>query len=206
MFNRKITNQLEHAALKDLKEGDVIFISIGVYPFTQVAHGTGSWCSHVGFVVKEKGQWFVLESAVPFVRKTPLRKFIKRTNGYDLSIRRLPRELSNDEITELKNAAEKRMGKLYHTGFNYDSSRQFCSKFVYQVYKDALGIELGEIQTLEALLEDNPQANMSFWKTWYFGFIPWQRRTITPHSQLIDPQLVTVLSLRDQQELMAANS
>lgn len=87
MFNKTITHELESRAIADLKEGDIIFISIGFYPFTQVAHGTGSWCSHVGFVVREDSQWFVLESAVPFVKKTPLRKFLQRTAHYDLSIR-----------------------------------------------------------------------------------------------------------------------
>ena len=93
-----------------------------------------------------------------------------------------------------KRAADKRHGKLYHLGFKYESQRQFCSKFVYQVYKEALGIELGKVQTLEQLLEENPQASVRFWRCWYLGFIPWQRKTITPASQIADPQLTTVFS------------
>ncbi len=97
-------------------------------------------------------------------------------------------------MQQLLAAAQERMGKWYHLGFDYDSPRQYCSKFVYQVYRQALGVELGKLQTLEQLLNENPQANVSFWRAWYFGFIPWNRRTVTPASQLIDPQLETVFS------------
>lgn len=198
MFNRAITNRLCQVASNELQEGDILFISIAIYPFTQVAHGTGSWCSHVGFAVKEQGQWFVLESSVPFVRKTPLRKFIWRTKGNDLAIRRFGSGLTASEVAALKAAANAHMGKLYHTGFDYDSRRQFCSKFVHQVYNEALGLSLGRVQSLEELLAENPQANLSFWRSWYFGRIPWSRRTLTPHSLLIDPQLQTVIDCTEE--------
>lgn len=205
MFNQKITNELENRAFADLNEGDIIFISIGCFPFTQVAQGTGSWCSHVGFVIKEYDQWFVMGSAVPFVKKTPLRKFLKRTNNYDLTIRRLPQTLSVEEIDGLKSSAKERMGRLYHTGFKFESSRQFCSKFVHQVFEEALGVKLGRVQTLGDLLAKNPQANLSFWKTWYFGRIPLQRKTITPNSQLVNPQLVTVLDMHKENSMSYAS-
>ncbi len=94
----------------------------------------------------------------------------------------------------LKRAALEREGRWYHLGFDFDSPRQFCSKCVYQVFRDALGIELGAVQTLQQLLEQNPQASVGFWRAWFLGVIPWQRRTVTPASQLVDPQLDTVLS------------
>lgn len=205
MFNQTITNELENRATADLKEGDIIFISIGFYPFTQVAHGTGSWCSHVGFVVREDNQWYVLESAVPFVKKTPLRKFIQRTANYDLAVRRLPRNLSEHDIDALKASANKQMGRLYHTGFKFESKRQFCSKFVHQIFAEALSVKLGRVQTLKELIDENPQANLSFWKTWYFGRIPWERKTITPNSQLKDPQLVTVLDMHQEKAMSYAS-
>ncbi|EAR59544.1 YiiX/YebB-like N1pC/P60 family cysteine hydrolase [Neptuniibacter caesariensis] len=183
---------------KDLEsqvhEGDIIFISIDSFLYRQVAKGTGSWTSHVGFIVKENNQWFVLESAVPKVRRTPLRDFVKRTTNNEVSVLRLQNKLTTDQIEQLKNTAEKRMGRFYHLGFKFNSERQFCSKFVYLTYKEALGIEIGKVQTLAALLEENPQASVNFWRCWYFGFVPWNRKTITPASQLVDPQLFTVYS------------
>lgn len=186
----KIDNNLENL----LREGDIIFISINSFLYRQVAKGTGSWTSHVGFVIKEDDQWYVLESAVPRVRKTPLKQFIGRTTNDEVSILRLKKGLSSEQVNHLKQTAKKRMGRFYHLGFKFESERQFCSKFVYLTYKEALGIELGKVQTLEELLEENPQASLNFWRCWYFGFVPWKRKTITPASQLSDPKLETVFS------------
>jgi hypothetical protein len=186
-------SSLEQQVTAQLKEGDILFISINSFLYKQVAQGTGSWCSHVGFAIQEKGKWYVLESAVPTVRKTPLHKFLKRTCNNEFALRRLPSELTTTQVLKLKSAADKRMGRWYHLGFNFDSTRQFCSKFVHQVFKDALNISVGKVETLQELIETNPQANLTFWRAWYLGFIPWKRRTITPSSLLVDPQLDTII-------------
>jgi len=189
-------DQLEQQVKNSISEGDIIFISIDSFLYRQVAKGTGSWTSHVGFIVKENDEWFVMESAVPTVTRCPLRKFLARTTNSEVSIMRVKDGLSADQVSRLKEVAEPRMGKLYHLGFKFDSKRQFCSKFVYLTFKEALGVEIGKVQTLEALLEENPQASVNFWRCWYFGLIPWQRKTITPASQLVDPQLRTVFATR----------
>ncbi|WP_210397713.1 YiiX/YebB-like N1pC/P60 family cysteine hydrolase [Motiliproteus sediminis] len=185
--------QLVADTAAQLREGDILFISINAFLYRQVARGTGSWCSHVGIAIKEAGEWWVLESKVPTVARTRLRDFLARTCNGELAVRRLPRPLSADERVKLKAAAEQRMGIWYHLGFRYDSKRMFCSKFVYEVYREALGFLPGKLQTLGELLDENPQASVGFWRTWYLGFIPWSRRTVTPASQLHDPRLVTVL-------------
>lgn len=187
-------DQLEQSVSADLQEGDILFISINAFLYKQVARGTGSWSSHVGFAIFEDNQWYVLESKVPTVSKTPLRKYLARTCNGEVMVRRIDAPLNPRQISALKHAARQRMGALYHLGFKFDSARQFCSKFVYQVYRDALGIELGKVQTLEQLLQENPQASVGFWRCWYLGFIPWQRRTITPASQIADTQLTTIFS------------
>lgn len=193
-MNNSSLDQLEQQVTAQLKQGDILFISIDAFLYKQVARGTGSWCSHVGFVVKERGQWLVLESKVPKVAATPLREFLARTCNSEVALRRLRQPLTGSDIGRLKKAAAEREGGWYHLGFNYDSARQFCSKFVYQVFQQALGVELGEVQTLRQLLDQNPQASVGFWRVWYLGFIPWQRRTVTPASQLVDSQLDTILS------------
>lgn len=185
-------DQLEAQVRENLKEGDILFISINAFLYKQVARGTGSWCSHVGFVVRERGEWYVLESAVPVVKRSPLRKYLARTCNNEVAIRRLKSGVSAAQVELLKVEAQKRMGTFYHLGFQFDSKRQFCSKFVHECFRDALGVKLGKVETLEGLLEQNPQASVGFWRAWYFGFIPWQRRTLTPASQLADDALETV--------------
>ncbi|BBB26202.1 YiiX/YebB-like N1pC/P60 family cysteine hydrolase [Amphritea japonica] len=188
--------RLEKQVTAQLQEGDILFISIDAFLYKQVARGTGSWSSHVGFAIKEDNQWLVIESKVPVVSKTPLRKFLSRTCNGEVSVRRLKAPLTTAEITQLKQSADKLAdslsSKLYHLGFDFNSKRQFCSKFVHLVYQDALGIKLGKVETLRQLLNDNPQASVRFWRCWFFGFIPWKRQTLTPASQLKDPQLDTI--------------
>ncbi|WP_299203455.1 YiiX/YebB-like N1pC/P60 family cysteine hydrolase [uncultured Amphritea sp.] len=189
-------NTLEQQVASTLQEGDILFISIDALLYKQVAKGTGSWCSHVGFAVKENNQWMVIESKVPVVSKTPLGKFLSRTCNGEVMVRRLKQPLSVTQIEQLKQSADKLSAtlptSLYHLGFDFESDRQFCSKFVHLVYKDALGVELGQAQTLEQLLQENPQASVRFWRCWFMGFIPWKRQTLTPASQINDPQLSTV--------------
>jgi hypothetical protein len=84
------------------------------------------------------------------------------------------------------------MGRWYHLGFNYDSRRMFCSKFVHEVFREALGVEIGTVQTFGELLECKPDQALGFWKLWFFGRIPWTRRTVTPASQLASPLLQAV--------------
>ena len=196
MKRRAQLDQLEAQVRDTLQEGDILFISINSFLYKQVARGTGSWCSHVGFVVREQDEWFVMESAVPMVKRSPLRSFLSKTCEDQVAIRRLKSGVSTDQIDRLKAEADKRLGTFYHLGFKYDSKRQFCSKFVHECFRDALGIKLGKVETLEVLLEQNPQASVGFWRAWYFGMIPWQRRTLTPASQLVDDALETVFATR----------
>lgn len=191
-MNTQQLDQLEKEITNKVKEGDIIFISINSFLYRQVAKGTGSWTSHVGFIVREDNEWYVLESAVPKVTRCPLHKFLSRTTNNEVSVMRVKEGLNQEQITKLKTVAETKMGRYYHLGFKYDSKRQFCSKFVHLTFKEALGIEIGKVQTLEVLLQENPQASVNFWRCWYLGFVPWQRKTITPASQLNDPKLVPV--------------
>ena len=84
------------------------------------------------------------------------------------------------------------MGIWYHLGFDLDSPRQYCSKFVHEVYRDAMGISLGKVETFRELLDANPGSPLSFWKMWFLGRIPWDRRTVTPASMLASELLHTV--------------
>jgi hypothetical protein len=69
-------------------------------------------------------------------------------------------------------------------GFNYDSPRLYCSKFVFDVYRQATGYQVGKLQTFRQLLAENPRAPLGFWRAWFFGFIPWQRQCVTSTSEM----------------------
>ncbi len=178
---------------EDLKEGDIIFIAIPSFLYRRVAKGTGSKASHVGIILKDDaGNWVVAESAVPLSKYSTLNDFVNRTDKGWVCIRRFKEPISPENIHEIKKQCDKRMGIFYHLGFKYHSKRMFCSKFVYEVFKSVLDIEIGKLETLKELYSKLPSTSLFFWRFWYFGFIPWNRVTVTPASQMASSLLETV--------------
>jgi hypothetical protein len=189
-----------------IQPGDIVFIRISNFLYRRVADTTMSWTSHVGFVYgKEDGNWMIAESAIPVSRKCTLKRFIERSEDAQISIRRLKKSLTSHEISTLKQAADKRMNISYHTGFRYHSKKQFCSKFVHDVYKEAIGIQIGEFETFKDLLNKNPDSPMGFWYTWFFGFVPWDRVTITPATQYKSDKFETVYENIESLEIEVSN-
>ncbi len=179
--------------MADLQVGDIAFIAIDNPLYRRVAAASGCWTSHVGVIVSSSaGNEVIAESRVPLTKLTPLAEFLARSQGGQYSIKRLQCGLNQEQKTKIRNEAEKRMGTLYHSGFNFDSPRTFCSKFVYEVFRDAIGVEIGDVETFQDLLQKQKKTPLWFWRLWYFGFVPWGRRTITPASQYNSPLLTTV--------------
>ncbi|WOO43559.1 YiiX/YebB-like N1pC/P60 family cysteine hydrolase [Rubellicoccus peritrichatus] len=177
--------------------GDIIFIRVDNFLYRRVAESSGSWTSHVGILYEHsEAGWVVAESRVPRCGYCPIDKFIARSRNGEYSVKRLNRSLTENECEAMKVAIHERMGLFYHLGFNYDSKRQFCSKFVYEVYKEGTGLEIGHLETFKELLSNKPDYPLWFWKLWYFGRIPWARRTVSPGSQYTSKLLETVSEKR----------
>lgn len=173
--------------------GDIVFARIGGPIFSRVATTTQSWTSHVGIIVDyQHGDWIVAESGIPCVRKTPLRKFLGHSEDQEFSILRLRTEPTEEQKQAMLKFADSQMGKFYSLGFDLQSRKTFCSKFVHDVVFEGTHQSIGEIETFDHLLHRNPGAPLTFWHAWFFGFIPWQRTTITPASEL-NSQLLRVV-------------
>jgi hypothetical protein len=174
--------------------GDVVFTRVGGPIFARVASTTQSWTSHVGIIVDyQRGDWIVAESGIPCVRKTPLRKFLDRSENQAFSIRRLKTEPSDEEKRAMLKFADSQIGRFYSLGFDLRSRKTFCSKFVHDAVFESTRQSIGEVETFDHLLHRNPDAPLAFWRTWFFGFIPWRRTTITPASELDSPLLRCVI-------------
>ena len=137
-----------HAGVHDLgrqlKVGDAVFIRIPLLPFRKVADTTSSWTNHVGIVVDiSGGEPVIAESRVPFSGTTSWSRFVRRSDGGRVALARLKVGLDNSEQEQLRQAARRRYGVLYDTGFNLHSRKQFCSRFVREVVYEAKGVELG---------------------------------------------------------------
>ncbi|WP_176114459.1 YebB family permuted papain-like enzyme [Burkholderia cepacia] len=179
--------------------GDIVFIRVTVRPFLEVASATRAWTNHVGIVVGERnGEPLVAESTFPLSRVTTMSRFLARSDRGACVIGRLKQPLDAAQRRRLVDAAMRRTGVVYDTGFDLASRRQFCSRFVREVVRDATRIVLGDVETFDALLRRNPDHPLGFWKIWYFGRIPWQRRTVTPASLMDSPELRVVADTRDR--------
>jgi Permuted papain-like amidase enzyme, YaeF/YiiX, C92 family len=189
----------QHPVEPLLKPGDILFTSIPNFLYRRVAQTTGSLTSHVGIAFYDQDTgWLVAESAVPTVRYVTLANFISRSDNGWLVVRRMGNGLSSNQIESLRKECDRLMGKLYHLGFHFLSSRQFCSKFVYETYLTALDVEVGTLESFEALLTSQPETPLWFWRLWFMGRIPWSRITVTPASQLRSDLLQTVWKSPDQ--------
>ena len=178
---------------RSLQVGDIVFTRIGAYPFRKVAEATGTWTNHVGIVLDVSGpEPTIGESRFPFSGSTTLSRFVARSAGSRVAVMRLPVPLSVAQQAAIVDAANQRRHVFYDTGFDAHSHRQFCSRYVREVLQQGAGVEVGRVETFQQLLADAPQADVGFWRAWYFGSIPWQRETVTPASVLHTPGLQTV--------------
>ena len=178
---------------RSLQVGDIVFTRIGAYPFRKVAEATGTWTNHVGIVLDVSGKEPMIgESRFPFSGSTPLSRFVARSAGGRVAVMRLPTPLTEAQQIAIVAAAAQREHVFYDTGFDARSHRQFCSRYVREVLQQGAGVEVGQVETFRQLLASAPQADVGFWRVWYFGSIPWQRETITPASVLHTPGLKTI--------------
>ncbi|HTY98853.1 MAG TPA: YebB family permuted papain-like enzyme [Rhodocyclaceae bacterium] len=170
---------------RSLQVGDVVFIQVRPYPFRRVSQATQSWVNHVGIVADISGsEPLVAESTFPLSRLTPLARFVARSEAGRVAVARLDRPLTDEQGRKVLAASRERLGVHYDTGFDLHSRGQFCSRFVREVLGQATGVEVGEVETFRALLTQNPDTDLSFWRLWFLGSIPWQRETVTPASLL----------------------
>jgi hypothetical protein len=175
--------------------GDVVFIRATALPFRKVASTTGSWTNHVGIVIDISGaQPLIAESAFPLSRVTTLSRFVARSEAGRVAVTRLKAPLSDKQRAAIPRAARERLHVLYDTGFDLNSRRQFCSRYVREVLHQATGVDVGEVENFSTLLSKNPDADLRFWQLWYFNRIPWQRETVTPASLLRSSDMVEIFS------------
>lgn len=179
---------------EQLQVGDLVFIRVRTPAFMQVADATGSWTNHVGVVIDSVGT--IAESRFPLSGTTSLRRFVRRSAGGRVAVGRLRRPLDGREQQRIGAAARRRNWVFYDTGFDLASRRQFCSRFAREVVQEVTGEVVGDVETFGDLLRAQPSAPLWFWQLWYFGRIPWQRRTVTPVSVLRSSTIVTVFDGR----------
>ena len=121
-------------AVKNVKEGDVIFQTSQSEQSPLIQIGTRSMITHCGIVVMKGGKPYVLETQWTIVL-TPFDKFIARGKDGRYWLKRSKKD-------NIKIKYNSYLGKPYDLAFKFDNGKFYCSELIYDIYKNQLGIEL----------------------------------------------------------------
>ena len=121
-------------AIKDIREGDVIFQTSQSEQSPLIQIGTRSMITHCGIVVMKGGKPYVLETQRTIVL-TSFDKFIARGKDGRYWLKRSKKD-------NIKIKYNSYLGKPYDLAFKFDNGKFYCSELIYDIYIKQLGIEL----------------------------------------------------------------
>jgi len=179
---------------RDLRNGDIIFQTSKSSQSKAIQLATNSRYSHMGIIYIIDGEFFVYEAVQP-VKLTRLNDWIKRGVKSHYVVKRLKDEtsLTDAAFKRMIESGEKYKGKSYDIYFEWSDDKIYCSELVWKIYKEALGIEIGELQELREfdLTSEAVKAKM---KERYGEKIPFQEKVISPERMFSSDKLLTVRS------------
>lgn len=172
-----------------VQEGDILFQPLPHGALVDAIEGVSlSSYSHCGIVVRESGEWFVLEAIGP-VRTTRLGDWIRRGRGGSFDAYRLESALQQ-RVPEILKSARTYLGRPYDMHYDFDDDRIYCSELVFKAVRTATGVSLGKVERLGDL---NWQPHEAFIRS-IEGYVPKTREMITPRSLSEAPELTLVYS------------
>ena len=178
----------------ELQNGDIIFQTSKSGQSKAIQIATGSKYSHMGIVYKQGNDFFVYEAVQP-VKLTPLNEWISRGENGHYVVKRIKDSenlLTSETLTKMKQIGEKYTGKDYDLYFEWSDSRIYCSELVWKIYKEALGLEIGELEKLGDF-NLNDKAVKQKLKERYGDNIPKDELVISPSSMFESDKLITIL-------------
>lgn len=181
-------------AKERFRDGDIIFQTSRSGQSLAIQRATNSSYSHMGLIVHRKGEPFVLEASAT-VRFTPLQAWIDRGEGRRYVVKRLrdaEAKITSEVIERARTAARAFEGKKYDLTFEWSDERMYCSELVWKIYKQALGIEIGELQKLREFQLDDPAVKAKL-KERYGDDVPLDEPVISPVAMFEWPGLETVV-------------
>jgi hypothetical protein len=91
----------------------------------------------------------------------------------------------------MKKAGERFDGKPYDLYFEWNDDRIYCSELVWKIFRDAIGIEIGELNKLKDFDLSSPDVKKIMEKR-YGNEIPLNEDVISPASMFNSSLLKTV--------------
>ena len=176
-----------------LRDGDIIFHQSQSSQSKALRLAMNSRYTHMGVVFFEDGSPFVYEAVGP-VKRTPLGEWIDRGTEGHFVVKRLAdadRRLTAEAIASLREAGERYAGLPYDLRFEWSDDRIYCSELVWKMYKTALGVEIGELQTFGDFDLSSPEVADKI-KERYPEGLPLNETVISPASMFESDELVVV--------------
>ncbi|HOI28030.1 MAG TPA: YiiX family permuted papain-like enzyme [Paludibacteraceae bacterium] len=133
------------------QNGDIIFQISKSQQSKAIQMATQSQYSHVGVIFINRGKTFVYEAVQP-VKLTPIDEWIKRGENEHFVVKRLKNAneiLTKENQKKLQNEGLKFIGRKYDLYFGWSDKRIYCSELVWKIYKRALKIEVGKLDSLK---------------------------------------------------------
>ena len=182
----------------DFQSGDIIFQISKSQQSKAIQMATHSQYSHVGVIFINRGRTYVYEAVQP-VKLTPIDEWIKRGENEHFVVKRLKNAneiLTKENQKKLQNEGLKFIGRKYDLYFGWSDKRIYCSELVWKIYKRALKIEVGKIDSLKNFDLENDIVKKKL-KERYGKKIPLDMKVISPAAIFASEELETVYDSGD---------
>ena len=147
----------------------------------------------MGIVYKYGEKFFVYEAVQP-VKLTPLTEWINRGENGHFVVKRLKNAdvvLTSETLSKMKDIGEKYRNKNYDIYFEWSDDKIYCSELVWKIYKEATGIEIGELEVL-ADFDLSEEIVKQKIKERYGDNIPLDEKVISPAAMFSSDKLETI--------------
>ena len=176
----------------DIQNGDIIFQTSLSSQSQAIQLATHSQYSHVGIVFDGETEFYVYEAGQT-VKLTTLQKWIDQGENGNYVIKRLKNSglLTEDVLQRMKEVGEKYIGKNYDLYFGWSDEKMYCSELVWKIYKEAVGVELGNLEKLSDFDLSNSVVQHKL-RERYGDSIPMDELVISPVAIFESAQLIEI--------------
>ena len=178
-----------------IENGDIIFQTSLSNQSKAIQVATNSKYSHCGIVFIENDTFYVFEAIQP-VKKTELKKWIKRGENGKYVIKRLKESdkiLTPEVLNKMQKIGNSMTGKNYDLTFEWNDTKIYCSELIWKIFNGATGLEIGKLQQLKDFDLSNTEVQ-KIMKKRYGNKIPWNEKVISPVAIFESDLLKTVSS------------
>jgi len=175
------------------ENGDIIFQTSKSSQSKAIQIATKSKYSHMGIVYNVDNKIYIYEAVQP-VKLTPLTEWINRGENSHYVVKRLINSkniLTFENLIKMRDIGDRFIGKNYDLYFEWSDKRIYCSELVWKIYKEALGLEIGKLETLKDFDLTNNIVQSKMIER-YGDNIPLNELVISPASMFNSDKLETV--------------